>query len=223
MPTVSCEKESGAAPVFGIRPSVGLRPVTPQSAAGIRIDPPVSVAIANGTAPRRDRRRGAARGAAGDPRQVPGVPHVAEVGIDAGRGIGERVEVEPAERDRPGVVQPVEHGRAPHAELEPHVARADSRRRAPMHEHVLVRVRDPVERSSPRRPLARRRSFHRTVVERDEAVHDDIDLSRPGGERLDDLDRAELTRADRRDELLDAERPDLGQPSASAASRRRSS
>ena len=51
MPTVSCEKESGAAPVFGIRPSVGLRPVTPQSAAGIRIDPPASVPIANGTAP----------------------------------------------------------------------------------------------------------------------------------------------------------------------------
>jgi hypothetical protein len=168
-------------------------------------------------------RGSASRGAAGDPRRVPRIAHVAEVRIDSGRCIGELVEVERAEPDRPSLVQPVEHGRVARRELECHAARANRRRHAAVDEYVLVRVGHAVEWSSSPRPLARRRALGGVGVERNEAVQDGIDLTRPNGERLDDLDGSELTRPDRRDELLDAERPDLGQPRASAASRRRNS
>src|ERR1700710_2850863 len=41
-PTVSSDCDSGIAPARLIRPTVVLRPVTPQKCAGIRIEPPVS-------------------------------------------------------------------------------------------------------------------------------------------------------------------------------------
>ena len=50
-PTWSSVVESGTTPVRGTRPKVGLRPVTPQAAEGIRIDPPVSVPTASGHSP----------------------------------------------------------------------------------------------------------------------------------------------------------------------------
>src|SRR5215467_7497061 len=45
------EGPSGTLPPRGTRPNVGLMPATPQSAAGIRMEPPVSVATAAGTSP----------------------------------------------------------------------------------------------------------------------------------------------------------------------------
>src|SRR5215470_19540568 len=50
-PGVSSDGASGTLPPRGTRPNVGLMPATPQSAAGIRMEPPVSVATAAGTSP----------------------------------------------------------------------------------------------------------------------------------------------------------------------------
>lgn len=52
--------------VHGILPRDGLRPTTPQKAAGPRIEPPPSAAVANGTIP-------AATAAAEPPDDPPGV------------------------------------------------------------------------------------------------------------------------------------------------------
>src|SRR3954452_10240306 len=41
-PTVSSDCDSGIAPARLIRPTVVLKPVTPQKCAGMRIEPPVS-------------------------------------------------------------------------------------------------------------------------------------------------------------------------------------
>src|SRR5215467_14455875 len=48
-PGVSSDGASGTLPPRGTRPNVGLMPATPQSAAGIRMEPPVSLATAAGT------------------------------------------------------------------------------------------------------------------------------------------------------------------------------
>ena len=48
---MSNDGASGTLPCREIRPMVVFSPRTPQNAAGIRIDPPVSVPIANGTMP----------------------------------------------------------------------------------------------------------------------------------------------------------------------------
>ena len=53
-------------PVSGIRPSVGLKPTTPQKAAGIRIEPPTSLPTSTGDSP-------AATAAADPPDEPPGV------------------------------------------------------------------------------------------------------------------------------------------------------
>ncbi len=45
-PTESSELESGKAPCVGTRVAVGLNPTTPQKAAGMRHEPPVSVPMA---------------------------------------------------------------------------------------------------------------------------------------------------------------------------------
>ena len=50
-PTVSKLAASGNTPSTGTVPWAGLRPTTPQAAAGMRIDPPVSVPSASGTMP----------------------------------------------------------------------------------------------------------------------------------------------------------------------------
>src|SRR5678816_776681 len=41
-PTLSCDHARGIAPYVLTRPLVGLKPTTPHSAAGVRIEPPVS-------------------------------------------------------------------------------------------------------------------------------------------------------------------------------------
>ena len=50
-PTVSRDMASGTTPSSGYRPVVGLKPITPQNAAGTRSDPPVSVPSAARTRP----------------------------------------------------------------------------------------------------------------------------------------------------------------------------
>src|SRR5437773_11375645 len=50
-PSLSIVQESAMAPCRLTRPYVGRRPVTPQYAAGVRIDPDVSEPMAKGTKP----------------------------------------------------------------------------------------------------------------------------------------------------------------------------
>ena len=50
-PTVSRPGDSGRTPLVGMRPHVVLRPAMPQQAAGMRIDPPVSVPKAMSASP----------------------------------------------------------------------------------------------------------------------------------------------------------------------------
>ena len=50
-PGVSSGGASGTLPSRGIRPNVGLMPATPHTAAGMRMDPPVSLATAAGMRP----------------------------------------------------------------------------------------------------------------------------------------------------------------------------
>ena len=50
-PILSSENPAAITPVRGTRPKVGRRPTTPQRIEGERMDPPVSVPIANPTSP----------------------------------------------------------------------------------------------------------------------------------------------------------------------------
>ena len=50
-PAWSNEGASGKTPSIGTTPNPGLKPTTPQHAAGIRIEPPVSVPSAPSTSP----------------------------------------------------------------------------------------------------------------------------------------------------------------------------
>jgi hypothetical protein len=48
---VSSERLSGITPAVSMLPKAGLNPLTPQSEAGIRIEPPVSVPMAQSHIP----------------------------------------------------------------------------------------------------------------------------------------------------------------------------
>ena len=50
-PTWSSDQNAGAMPPAGRRPKVGLKPATPQQAAGKRVEPPASVPSAASTHP----------------------------------------------------------------------------------------------------------------------------------------------------------------------------
>ena len=63
-PTWSSARESSSAPLRGMAPCVGLKPTTPQKAAGRITEPLVCEPMAPGTMRRRDGGRRAARGAA---------------------------------------------------------------------------------------------------------------------------------------------------------------
>src|SRR5262249_6854197 len=76
-PIESSANDSGTAPVVGMRPAVGLKPTMPHIAAGMRVEPPVSVPIdmrhmpsAAATAAPDDEPPGIRRRSAG----LPGVP-----------------------------------------------------------------------------------------------------------------------------------------------------
>src|SRR6188472_2596346 len=75
-PTVSSVAESGKTPAPGTRPRVGFRPTTPHQAAGLRIEPPVSV-------PSAVRRRPAATATA-EPEDEPPVIRSGSHGFTAG-------------------------------------------------------------------------------------------------------------------------------------------
>src|SRR5205823_12369657 len=79
-PTWSIDHESGIAPARLTRPYVGLRPTTPQQAAGSRIEPPVLLPRAPTTQPAATR---AAEPHAGPP---PAWPRLAGVWASAGWG-----------------------------------------------------------------------------------------------------------------------------------------
>ena len=64
MPSMPSE-ESPSSGAAEMRPRAGLRPTSPQQAAGMRIEPPPSLPWATGTMPGRHGGRGAAGGAAG--------------------------------------------------------------------------------------------------------------------------------------------------------------
>ena len=66
-PVVSSDHASGTTPVASMLPSAGLKPTTPHSAAGMRIEPPVSVPIAHSHIP-------AATATADPPDDPPGHP-----------------------------------------------------------------------------------------------------------------------------------------------------
>ena len=79
-PTVSKVGDTGKSPSFETRPGVGRRPVTPQNADGMRIDPPVSV-------PSVPAARSAAAAAAEPPLEPPQTRSVAQ-GFRAGPKCG---------------------------------------------------------------------------------------------------------------------------------------
>ena len=105
MPTVSNDGASGTMPARETRPIVVFKPITPQNAAGIRIEPPVSVPIASGTSP-------AATAAADPPLDPPGTrsrfhglrvdPRVGVLGGDSPR---ELVRTGEPDDDRSGAAQ----------------------------------------------------------------------------------------------------------------------
>ena len=80
-PTVSSVGDSGATPSSDTRPFVVLSPVTPQHAAGMRTEPPVSVAERDVGVVVGDRHRGAARRPARDPAGSSGLTGVPNHGF----------------------------------------------------------------------------------------------------------------------------------------------
>ena len=112
------------------RPRVGLSPTSPHIAAGMRIEPEMSLAWAAGHDARRDRRRRSARRATRRPSQVPRV---------VGRSVEHRLgrshqghlgRVRAADRDQPGRAEPQRQravGARPEVEVaqraHPHVVR----------------------------------------------------------------------------------------------------
>ena len=88
-PTWSSARDSSSAPLRGIRPCVGLKPTTPQKAAGRITEPLVCEPMAPGTMCGRHRRRRAAGGAAGRALGVVRVAGLAgmEIGVLGGDGL----------------------------------------------------------------------------------------------------------------------------------------
>jgi hypothetical protein len=93
-PIVSSVRESGKTPCLSIRPSLVLNPTMPQKPAGARIEPPVSLPIAQGARPPAtataapDEDPPATRGVVGS-----GIPRRAEMRIEPQRREGEFREI----------------------------------------------------------------------------------------------------------------------------------
>ena len=126
----------------------------PQSAAGWRIEPPVSVPIAQGAVPAATAAADAARGAAGHALAVPRVPHRPEAGVLGRRAHRELVQVGLAEHRRAGrrAGCATAGGRVRRA-----VALEDARARGARHaldaEEVLDRHRHAAQRASAARAV----------------------------------------------------------------------
>ena len=132
-------------------------PVTPHSAAGWRIEPPVSVPVAAGT-------RRAATAAAEPPeeppgheRRVPGIAHRAVVARLVGRAHRELVHVGLAEHDGAGGLEPRDHGGVVGRDEVVEHPRAAGGAHARGAEDVLVRDRHAGQRAAARRRPARGR------------------------------------------------------------------
>ena len=107
-PAESSVPDSGNTPSSGIRPTVVFKPVTPQKAAGIRTEPPVSLPMAAAAMPSVTETAAPEDDPPGmrPQRAVPRVPGRAEMRVDADTRIGELGEVGPAQHDRAGRAQP---------------------------------------------------------------------------------------------------------------------
>ena len=99
-PTVSKLGASGKTPSAGTSPHVGLKPTTPQHAAGSRIEPALSVPSADLAEPGGERGAVAAARAARDPARVERVDDRAEMRVVGRDPVGELVQVRLARRPR---------------------------------------------------------------------------------------------------------------------------
>ena len=106
-PTWSSVVLSGTTPSHGSSPSVGFRPTMPQAAAGMRIEPPVSVPTEPKHMPVEQRRPPSRRSIRPADRDgSTGWRTGAERGLVAGRPERELVQVGLADDDRAGLAQP---------------------------------------------------------------------------------------------------------------------
>jgi hypothetical protein len=103
-PTWSRVVLSGTTPAHGISPSVGFRPTMPQAAAGMRIEPPVSVPTEPNPMPSSTAAR-SRRSIRRRSRPIDRVGDRAEGGLVAGRAERELVQVGLADDDRAGFAQ----------------------------------------------------------------------------------------------------------------------
>ena len=138
-PTVSYVHETGTTPRFGTRPVEGRMPVTPQNAAGIRIEPAVSVPRVPGTSP-------AATAAPLPPLEPPQIRSVSH-GLRAGPKAALVVEAPKAnswvfslpDDDRARPAEPSDDGRVGRRDVVGEHLRGGGRPRAGDVDHVLHR------------------------------------------------------------------------------------
>ncbi len=148
-PTLSSVGASGRMPARSTRAAVGLKPTSPQNAAGTRIEPDVSVPIAHGDDAARDRHRRARRGTARDPRRAAAVrvARRAEVRVQAEPGVRELGQVRLADADHPRGREPRDDRRVGARRRGIAPQRRSRRRRDALDvDQVLPRDRDAVER-----------------------------------------------------------------------------
>ncbi len=151
----------------------------------------------------RDRGARAARRAAGDMRRIPRVAAMAPMRVMTARAGGEFRHVEPAERDRAGGREPLEHGRGVGGDQLAENLGAARGCRAAAREHVLVGQRHAVQRPAryatrQRRVGARSGVERRLGLERDEGVDARLPSRDARQAGAHDLDRRDLPGGDRR-------------------------
>ena len=192
------------------RPNVGIRPTTPHSDAGPRIDPPVSEPSAAGTEAGRDGGPRARGGAAGEVGEVPGVARGGPGQIERRPGVRHLVGRELAEQHRARVVEPGGRRGVGVGDPVEEDARVRGGEDAPRVVDVLEREGDPVQwaarrargdlRLDPLRLLPRQ-------IERagDEGVRLAVVPLDALDEGLDQLDGRQRPRRDQAGELGDRE------------------
>ena len=176
-----------SSPYRDTAPYVGFTPTTPHSAAGWRIEPPVSEPSAERREPGRDRGRRSAARAAGHPRQVVRVARRAERRVLGRRAHRELVEVRLADDHRARVAQTRSTtvasygGRQPSRIRDEHVvgiaARAHVVLERDRHAGERSRIVAPRDRGVDRRPR-RARALGEHEVERVDLGLARVDLRR---------------------------------------------